>query len=172
MSVKTMTRVALLSAVLNVSKLALGSLPNVELVTLLIILYTLILGKEAIAIVTVFNMFEGLLWGFGSWWVSYMYTWPVLCLSVLFLRKLFKEEFLLWSVLAGIFGLLFGAFFAVFYLPVDPVYALSYWVKGLPWDVWHASCNFVLMSLLGKPLYQVLKKMKHQGFFENQYHGK
>lgn len=160
MSVKTMTRVALLSAVLYVSKLALEFLPNVEVVTLLIILYTLALGKEAIIITTVFTLFEGMQWGFGLWWVSYLYTWPVLCLIVLLLRKIIKEEFLIWSVVAGIFGLLFGAFFALAYLPVDPGYALSYWITGLPWDVWHAVCNFILMALLGKPLYNLLHKSR------------
>lgn len=160
MSVKTMTRVALLSAVLYVSKLALDFLPNVEVVTLLIILYTLMLGKETIAIVMVFNLFQGLQWGFGLWWVSYMYTWPTLWLIVLLLRRLIKEEFLLWSVIAGIFGLLFGAFFALAYLPVDPGYALTYWITGLPWDVWHAVCNFILMAVLGKPFYQILKKVR------------
>ncbi len=162
MSVKTMTRVALLSAVLYVSKLALDFLPNIEVVTLLIILYTLMLGKETFAIVMVFNLFQGLQWGFGLWWVSYMYTWPALCLIVLLLRRLIKEEFLLWSVIAGSYGLLFGAFFALAYLPLDPGYALTYWITGLTWDVWHAVVNFILMAVLGKPFYKILKQVRYR----------
>ncbi len=162
MLVRTMTRIAMLAAVLYVSKVVLEFAPNVELVSLLTILYTIVFGKEALIIVTVFNMFELIQWGFGLWWVSYLYTWPALCLLVLLLKKILKEEFVLWAVFAGGFGLLFGAFFAAAYLPVDPAYALSYWITGLPWDVWHGAANFILMLVLGKPLYKVLKRMKGQ----------
>lgn len=161
MSVKTITRVALLSAALYVSKLVLEFLPNVEVVTLLIILYTLVLGKETLLIVTVFNLFEGMQWGFGLWWFSYLYTWPALCLIVLVLKKYVKEEFTVWAVVSGMFGLLFGSFFAVAYLPMDPAYALTYWIAGLPWDLWHGVWNFILMMLLGKACYRVLRKVRY-----------
>lgn len=160
MSVRKMTRIALLSAILYVSKVALEFLPNVELVSLLVILYTLVFGRDAFLIVTVFNFFELIQWGFGTWWVSYLYVWPLLCLITLLLKKLIKEEFIIWSIVSGVFGLIFGSLFAIVYLFVDPAYALAYWINGLPWDVWHAVCNFVIMLVLGKPLYSVLNKMK------------
>lgn len=160
MSVRKMTRIALLSAILYVSKVALEFLPNVELVSLLVILYTLVFGRETFLIVTVFNFFELIQWGFGTWWVSYLYVWPLLCFITLLLKKLVKEEFIIWSIVSGVFGLIFGSLFAVVYLFVDPSYALAYWISGLPWDVWHAASNFLLMLVLGKPLYLVLNKMK------------
>lgn len=161
MPVRKITRIALLSAILYVSKVALEFLPNVELVSLLTVLYTLVFGKEAFLIVTVFNLFELIQWGFGTWWVSYFYVWPLLVLITLLLKKIIKEEFLIWSVVSGLFGLIFGSLFAIVYLPVDPAYALAYWISGLPWDVWHGVCNFVLMLVIGKPLYLLLKKIKN-----------
>lgn len=166
MPIRKITRIALLSAILYVSKVALEFLPNVELVTLFTILFTLVFGAEAFLIVTVFNMFEFIQWGFGVWWVSYLYVWPLLCLMTLMLKKLVKEEFLVWSVVSGVFGILFGALFAIAYLPVNPGYALTYWIAGLPWDVWHGIWNFILMLVLGKPLYQILKLMKNRIFPE------
>ena len=160
MSVQKLTRIALLSAILYVSKLALDFLPNVELVSLLVILYTLVFGKETFMIVTVFNLFQMIQWGIGTWTVSYFYVWSFLCLITLLLKKLIKEEFVIWSMVSGVFGLIFGSLFAVLYLFIDPAYALSYWIAGLPWDVWHAVWNFVLMIVLGKPFYMVLNKMK------------
>ena len=160
MPVRKITRIALLSAILYVSKVALEFLPNVELVSLLTVLYTLVFGKEAFLIVTVFNLFELIQWGFGTWWVSYFYVWPLLVLITLLLKKIIKEEFLIWSVVSGLFGLIFGSLFAIVYLPVDPAYALAYWISGLPWDVWHGVCNFVLMLVIGKPLYLLLKKVR------------
>ena len=160
MPVRKITRIALLSAILYVSKVALEFLPNVELVSLLTVLYTLVFGKEAFLIVTVFNLFELIQWGFGTWWVSYLYVWPLLVLITLLLKRVIKEEFLIWSVVSGLFGLIFGSLFAIVYLPVDPAYALAYWISGLPWDVWHGVCNFVLMLVIGKPLYLLLKKVR------------
>ena len=152
----------MLAAVMYVGKVALEFVPNVEVVSLLTVLYTLVFGKETLLIVTVFNMFELIQWGFGVWWVSYLYVWPLLCILTLVFQKWFGEEFLLWAVLSGVFGLIFGSLFAVAYIPVDPAYALAYWISGLPWDVWHAVANFVLMLVLGKPLFRLLKKIKNQ----------
>lgn len=160
MPVKKITRIALLSAILYVSKVALEMLPNVELVSVLIMVYTLVFGAETLWIITVFNLFELIQWGFGSWWISYLYVWPLLCVAVLLLKKPLKEEFLIWSVIAGCFGLFFGSLFAIAYLPVDPSYALAYWISGLMWDVWHGVWNFILMMVLGKPLYRLLSKLK------------
>lgn len=161
MSVQKITRIALLSAILYVSKVALEFLPNVELVSFLVILYTLVFGKETFIIVTVFNFLELIQWGVGSWWISYLYLWPMLCLITLLLQKIIKEEFLLWSIVSGVFGLIFGSLFALVYIPIDPAYAFTYWISGLPWDVWHAAWNFVLMLVLGNPVYHILNKMKN-----------
>lgn len=66
MDTQKLTRIALLSAILYVSKVALEFLPNVEIVTLLIIIYSLVFGKESILIVTVFNFFELIQWDLES----------------------------------------------------------------------------------------------------------
>lgn len=160
MSVQTIARIALLSALLYVSQVTLAFLPNVELVSFLIIVYTLVFGRETFLTILVFNLFELVQWGFGTWWVSYLYVWPLLCLLVLFLKRLVKEEFLIWSMVAGVFGLMFGSLFTLVYIPVDPHYALTYWISGLPWDVTHCVGNFVIMLVLGKPLYRLLSMLR------------
>lgn len=160
MPIRKMTRVALLSAILYVAKVSLESLPNVELVSFLTIIYTLVFGAEAFIIITVFNMFELIQWGFGIWWVSYLYVWPFLCLVTLFLKRFMKEEFVLWAIVSGLFGLIFGSLFAIAYLPVDPSYALAYWISGLTWDVWHGISNFIIMLLIGKRVYTAVNMIK------------
>lgn len=165
MPIQKITRIALLSAILYVVKVALEFLPNVELISFLTIIYTLVFGKEAFLIVTVFNMFELVQWGFGSWWVSYLYVWPLLVLIVLVVKKLLaklgysQEEFIIWAVVSGGFGLIFGSLFALVYIPFDLGYAFSYWISGLLWDVWHAVCNFMLMLVIGRPVYRGLKQV-------------
>ena len=163
MAVQKIVRMALLSAILTIMKMAIP-IPHVELVSLLIIIYTLLFEKEALMIVTVFTITEGFIWGIGLWWFGYLYVWPILCLTVLLLKRLIKEEFLVWAVVSGLFGLIFGALFAVAYLPLDPAYALFYWIAGLTWDVWHAVWNFILMAAIGKPVYRVLKSINAKVF--------
>lgn len=164
MPVRKITRIALLSAILYIAKVVLEFLPNVELISFLTIIYTLVFGAETLLIVTVFNLFELIQWGFGVWWISYLYVWPLLVLVTMFMKKLSagtgsgKEEFILWAIVSGGFGLFFGFFFALAYLPVGLSYAFSYWISGLPWDVWHGISNFILMLLTGRPVYLVLNK--------------
>lgn len=160
MSIQKMTRIALLSAILYVSKIALEFLPNIELVSLLVIIYSLVFGWETILIVTVFNMFELIQWGFGTWWISYLYVWPLLCVITMLLKKIIKEEFLIWAMVSGGFGLIFGSLFAVLNIFISPSYAWSYFISGLPWDVVHCNGNFIIMLIVGKPLYRLLMILK------------
>lgn len=147
-------------AILYVSQVALASIPNCELVSLLIILFTIMYGHELFLVVTIFSLLEAFTYGFGLWVISYFYVWPILVLIVLLLRKGIKKQFLLWAVVSGMFGLSFGALFAIAYLLIDPSYAVTYFISGLLFDVWHAFCNFILMLILGKPISTLLEKIE------------
>ena len=159
MDVKRIVRIALLSAILYVCKVGLEWLPNVELVTFLIILFALTFGTDAFYVTLVFNILELIQWGFGTWWISYMYVWPALVLITLLFKNIIKEEFIVWAVLSGCYGLIFGAMFSALYLFIDVGYAWSYFIAGLPWDAGHAVSNFVIMLLAGKPIYRLLRKL-------------
>lgn len=161
MSVKTITRIALMSAILYVSKFALDAVPNVELVSFLLIVYTIVFGAETFAVTVVFNTFQLIQWGFGDWWFMYLYIWPFLVLVTLLLRKKVKEEFLVWAVVSGIFGLAFGLLCTPVYLiEVGPQTSLARWISGLVFDIPHCISNFLIMLLLGKPMCMLLKKLK------------
>lgn len=162
MSVKKMTRIALFSAVLCIFKTVLEFLPNIELVSFFTIIYTLVFGSEAFIAVTVFNLFEVVRWGLGTWVISYLYVWPLLVLITLLLKKIIKEDFVMWAVVSGVFGLVFGSLFAVLYLLIDVKYAWTYFLSGLPWDIVHCVGNFIIMITLGKPMHKLLKKMEVQ----------
>lgn len=159
MNTKRIVRIALLSAILYVCKVALEWLPNVELVTFLIILFSLTVGTDTFYVTLIFNTLELIQWGFGTWWISYMYVWPLLVVITLLFRKILKEEFLIWAVVSGGFGLIFGSLFSVLYLFIDVKLAWSYFIAGLPWDAWHAISNFIIMLVAGKPLYKLLLKV-------------
>ena len=67
---------ALMGVLLVVSKEALAFLPNFDVVSLFIVLFTQSFGILALGAVAVFLALEGLLYGFGIWWVMYLYVWP------------------------------------------------------------------------------------------------
>lgn len=141
----------ILAAVLFAGKLAMSFLPNIEPVTTLIILYTLTYKKQVFPIVYTYVLLEGIVFGFGIWWVSYLYIWSVLVLVVLLFQKL--DHALLWAVISGAFGLSFGALCAIPYLVSGgPGAAFTYWTSGIPYDILHCAGNFVLTLVLYYPL--------------------
>lgn len=145
-------------AIMYVGKVALEFLPNVELVSFFVIVFTLCFGAEAYIVVTVFNLLEIAQWGLGTWVITYLYVWPLLVTVTLLLKKKIKNEFFGWAIVSGVFGLCFGTFFALFYVPINRIYAFNYWISGLPWDIVHCVANFVIMITLGRPLYKTIMK--------------
>ena len=74
--------IGMMTAVIEVSKLALSFLPNIELVTFWIIMFTLFLGTKTIYAIAAFILIEISLYGVQTWVIMYLYMWPVLSLVV------------------------------------------------------------------------------------------
>lgn len=158
MKVRQIVLCGLLSAILYALQVVMGGLPNIEPVTLLIILYTLYFPTLAPYILAVFITLEGLTYGFGIWWVNYLYIWPLLAFLTWLLRK--NNSAVLWSVVAGAYGLCFGALCAIPWAITGGVSAgFAYWVSGIPFDVTHCIGNFVLMLVLYVPLSRLFKRI-------------
>lgn len=158
LAIREILLLGLLSAILIIVQVALAVLPNIELVSLLVIVYTLVLGKKAFFPIYVFVIAEGIIYGFGLWWISYLYIWAILAAAVLLLRK--NEQPLFWAVVSGIYGLLFGALSAIPYLFMGGIgTAAAYWVSGIIFDLLHCAGNAVAAALLFKPSYKLLKKL-------------
>ena len=71
----------LMGALLVVSKQAMSGLPNIEPVTLLVILFALELPRETPGAVTVFILLQGVLYGFGQAFFVVSASRPVPCFS-------------------------------------------------------------------------------------------
>lgn len=148
----------LLSAILLVGQVGMAFLPNIEPVTFLIIIYTLVYGRQVFFIIYSFVFIEGLIYGFGIWWVSYLYIWSILALFTLLLKK--NQSAVIWAVIAGAFGLMFGALCAIPYLISGGVgAAFAYWTAGIPYDILHCIGNFGITLILYKPVLSILKTL-------------
>lgn len=164
--IRDVTLIGMAVAVIEVCKAALAFLPNIELTSFWLILFTLFFGWKMVFVVPVFILIEGCVYGFGMWWFSYLCAWPVLVLCAWYFRR--QESLWFWSILSGAFGLCFGLFCAVPYVVAGTVngslwsglyMGFSWWVAGIPWDITHCVGNFVLMSLLYKPIRIAMQKL-------------
>lgn len=156
-----------LTAVVFTAQVAMGFLPNIELVTLLFILYTLVLGRKVFLIIYVFVFLEGIFYGFGLWWVNYLYVWTVQSIVTLMLRK--QTSVFFWSILSGFYGISFGALCAIpYFFMGGPSSAFAYWVSGIAYDIPHCIGNVIVCLLLFKPLYKVLDQVLNKGLQINR----
>lgn len=155
----SMCAMAMMGVLLTAGKEVMAFLPNFEPVTLLTVLFTVTFGGAALGAVGVFLGLEGLLYGFGIWWVMYLYVWPLLWGLTMLLRRMNRAW--QWAVFAGAYGLAFGALCSLVYLPAGGIKTVLAWTAaGFPFDIMHAGGNFLLMLLLYRPLRGALEKLR------------
>ena len=166
-SIRDIALIGMMTAVIEVSKLMLSFLPNVELVTFWIIMFTLFFGPKVIYSIIVFILIEISIYGIHIWVIMYGYIWPLLALIVYLFRK--GKSVWFYSILSGFFGLLFGAFCSLPYIVIGTVdggiqsgliMAFNWWVAGIPFDILHGIANFAVMLVLYRPVRILLEKLK------------
>lgn len=151
---------AMLAAVMAALQVAMSFLPNIEPVSLLILVYTLVFGRQVFYIIYTFVLLEGLIFGFQLWWATYLYIWALWALAVLALGRGKERSPVVWAAASGAFGLSFGALDALPYLAGGPMAAVSRWLTGIPFDVLHGVGNFFLALALEQPLYRALARAR------------
>ena len=145
-------------AIIEACKVSMQALPNIELTSFWIIMFTLVLGWKVVFVVPIFTIIEGSIYGFGLWWVMYLYAWPVLAVIVWIFRE--KDSAILYSIISGLFGLFFGALCSIPYLFIGgPSMMFSWWIAGIPFDIIHCISNFILMIILYKPVRKIMISM-------------
>ena len=132
-------------------KVVMSGLPNIEPVSLMVMLFAVTFGVRALYPIYVYIALEYLMYGFNYWSICYLYIWAVLAIAAWLLRKM--EHRFGWALLSGGYGLLFGALCA----PVDVLiggfaYAAGRWASGIPYDLLHCAGNFTIALLLFVPL--------------------
>lgn len=154
-TIRDIAVMGLCAAILIAVQVAMAPIPNIELVSLLVIVYTLAFGPRVLYIVYIFALAEGLIYGFSLWWIPYLYVWTILAFVTWLLRGMRRP--LGWAILSGAFGLLFGALCTIINLFIGGLsFAISWWVSGIPFDLIHCAGNFVLCLVLWKPMNKLL----------------
>lgn len=157
-TVREMTLFAVLGAMTFAAKYVMAVLPNIEPVSLCVMLFGATFGKKSLYPISVYVVLELLFYGLGTWNLMYLYIWPLLGLGAYLLRRM--DHPLGWAVLSGAFGLLFGALC----MPVDIViggfgYAAAKWISGIPFDIAHCIGNFAIAVVLFSPMRKMMKRL-------------
>lgn len=152
---------SMLGALMYASKVIMEFVPNVHLLGVFIVAFTVVYRMKALYPIYIFIMLCGLMNGFATWWLPYLYIWAVLWAIVMVLPGNMPKGIrpIVYMLVCGMHGLLYGTLYA-------PAQALLYglnfekmiaWIiAGLPWDLIHGVSNF-LCGILIVPIISVLR---------------
>lgn len=158
LSIAEIALFGVLAALTFGAKMVMSGLPNIEPVSLMVMIFAVVFGKKGLYPMYVYIALEFLFWGFGLWNINYLYVWLILWGLARIFRKM--EEPLGWAILSGVFGLSFGALCGIVDIFIGGwSYALTKWMAGLNFDLWHCGGNFFMALLLYKPLRNLTKKL-------------
>ncbi len=144
---REITIFAMLGAVMYASKLLMEVAPNIHLLGVFTIAFTVVYRKKALYPIYIYVILNGIFSGFAVWWVPYLYVWTVLWGAVMLLPKHLPKKIraLVYMAVCAGHGFLFGTLYA-------PAQALlfgmsfqgmvSWIIAGLPFDFIHGVSNF------------------------------
>ena len=140
------------------AKVAMSGLPNIEPVSLMVMLMAVVFGWKALYPVYLYVLLEILLYGINLWNINYLYIWTILAVAAIFMRRL--KNPLWFALLSGAFGMAFGLLCCPVYAVMGGFdYAIRWWVAGIAFDVPHMIGNFVIALLLFSPLRKLLERL-------------
>ncbi|MBD5519923.1 MAG: hypothetical protein HDR03_01620 [Lachnospiraceae bacterium] len=161
LTIKEIAVFGMLGAVMYASKMIMELLPNVHLLGVFTIAFTVVYGKKALYPIYTYVFLNGILCGFAAWWIPYLYIWTVLWGAVMLLPKKMPKKVrpIVYMTVCAAHGFLFG----VLYAPAQAlIYGFSFektvaWViAGLPFDCIHGVSNF-FCGILIVPIIMVLE---------------
>lgn len=152
---------AMLGTVMFVSKILMEVLPNIHLLGMLTMVYTLVFRKKALVPIYIYVMLNGIYGGFAVWWVPYLYLWTILwAITMLLPKKMPKAVgMVVYPAVCCLHGLAYGTLYApaqAFLFGFSFKQMLAWIVAGFPFDVIHGVGN-LFAGLLVVPLTEVLK---------------
>lgn len=148
----------ILGALTFAAQVVMSALPNIEPVSLMVMLFAAVFGWKSIFPIAVFVAMEIAAWGLGTWTINYLYIWLILAFFAWLMRK--STAPLAWALLSGTFGLLFGALCGIVDVCIGGLaYAVAKWSTGILFDIAHCIGNFVIALLLFCPLRKQIEKL-------------
>ena len=161
LNIKEATIFAMLGALMYASKVIMDILPNIHLIGVFIVAITVVYRKKALYPIYIFVLLTGLLNGFATWWIPYLYIWTILWCVVMIIPVNPHKAYapFVYMLMCGMHGMMFG----ILYAPAQALLfnmnfeaTLSWIAAGLPMDLIHGISNFIC-GLLIVPIINALK---------------
>ena len=157
LSVREMVLFGILGAMTFAAKYVMSFLPNIEPVSLMVMLFAVVFGKKWVYPVYLYIALEILFYGISLWNINYLYIWAVLAVAARCMKGMTSS--LNWAILAGVYGLAFGALCGIVDVFIGGFgYAVTKWVSGIPFDIAHCAGNFFIVLILFQPLRKLLEQ--------------
>ena len=171
LTARYVTQVAVMAGLITALKFALSFLPNVEVITVLIAVFSTVWGlKYSLPATLIFCTVEMAIYGVGSWVPLYYIYWPIL--SVVFHFALGGKRTPVAMGIALPIGILFSALFGVLSASMETLFVVgvvspdmlgtffvSYYLKGLWFDIVHIVSVAVSILVLYIPLVKISEKI-------------
>ena len=155
---------ALLGALAFLGDTVFEGLPNIHPVAVLMAAYTVVYGWSALIPIYVYVFLIGFSWGFGAFWLPYLYVWLPLFLLIHIIPRTWPK--LLRAILYAVVCTLHGLCFGVLWAPAQALMfgftakqTLAWIMSGLTFDIIHAVGN-ACASLLILPIAHVLSTLE------------
>lgn len=158
LTVREVTVFAMLGAIMFCSKLIMEFLPNIHLLGMLIMTYTLAFRKKALIPLYVYVLLQGVYSGFGMWWLPYLYIWTILWGITMLLPRNMKPRTarIVYPAVCCLYGLAFGTLYApaqALLMGLNFKGMLAWIAAGFPFDLLHGIGNlasgFLILPLSG-----------------------
>lgn len=158
---REITVFAMLGAVMYASKILMELAPNIHLLGVFTIAFTVVYRKKALYPIYIYVILNGIFSGFAAWWVPYLYVWAILWGVIMLLPEKMPGKIrpVVYMTVCAAHGFLFGTMYA-------PAHAImfgmnfqgmiSWIIAGLPWDFLHGISNF-FCGILIVPIINVLR---------------
>ena len=166
---KDIVLTALAAALLSAGKQALASIPNVEVVTLLIMLYAACFKPQIAFIATgVFIVIECFIWGIHTWVLAYIIHWNFVAFATFLLARVFKVKnrfiYLAFTIIVtACFGVLTTLIDAIIGAgrstrTFSHIFVVTY-VRGIYFYIVHVVGNAAFNIVLFAPMRTLLDKL-------------
>lgn len=157
---------SMLGTVMFCSKVLLEVIPNVHLLGMFTMAYTLVYRKRALIPIYIYVFLNGIYAGFSPWWLPYTYIWTILWGVTMLLPKNLSPKWagVVYPVVCALHGFLFGTLYApaqALMYGLDLQQTIAWIIAGLPWDAVQGVGNFAAGFLI-LPLIKLLRKLDDQ----------
>ena len=145
------------------SKVIMSVLPNIHLLGMLTMTYTVVYRAKALIPIYIYVMLDGLFSGFNFWWLPYVYIWTILwAITMLLPKKMpLKIAGIVYPIICALHGFAFGTLYApaqalMFGLNFEQT--IAWIIAGIPFDAIHGVSN-IFTGMLVVPFSELMKKL-------------